>query len=69
MKHAETWNQIVAACKSETQSSINVGGNGRRAAIVEADWLMQRLILDRCKLIGNMKTDTQHAVSALKGAE
>ena len=40
MKHAETWNQIVADCKSETQSSINVGGNRRRAAIVEAAQLL-----------------------------
>ena len=33
-RHAETWAQIVAYCLSETQSSINVGSNKRRTAIL-----------------------------------
>ena len=72
MKHAETWNHIVAACKSETQSSINVGGNRRRAAIVEADWLLTRLLADRrerAEQMGEMKADLQRAISLLKEAK
>lgn len=33
-RHAKTWEQIVADCLSETQSSINVGSNKRRLAIL-----------------------------------
>jgi len=38
--HAETWAQIVDDCRNEMQSSINVGSNKRRSAILAVNAAM-----------------------------